>query len=309
MAKTLIVIAGPTAIGKTGLAIKLAQYYKTEIVSADSRQFYREMEIGTAKPSSDELKAAKHHFINSHSITNIFSVGDYEREALELITRLFKDHDIAILVGGSGLFINAITNGFDDIPSSSVEVREKYNRLFHDEGISFLQEKLKSIDPTFYDEVDRNNPQRLIRALEVHETTGKPFSEFRNKIKKKRPFNIIKVGLNSDRQKLYENINNRVDIMINNGLIEEVEKLKSFWHLNPLNTVGYSELFDYFDGNSTKEEAIEKIKQNTRRFAKRQLTWFNKSEDIKWFQPDEVEIITTYLNTTLLDPERVAQKS
>lgn len=309
MAKTLIVITGPTAIGKTTLAINLAQYYQTEIISADSRQFYREMEIGTAKPSPDELNVAKHHFINSHSISDFFNVGDYEREAIELIALLFKVHDILILVGGSGLYINAIVNGFDHIPSSSPMVRDKYNRLFIQEGISVLQDKLKNIDPEFYNEVDLNNPQRLIRALEVFETSGKPFSEYRTKVKKERNFNIIKIGLSSDRQKLYENINHRVDMMINFGLINEVEGLRSFRHLNPLNTVGYSEIFDYFDGIYTIEEAIGKIKQNTRRFAKRQLTWFNKYEDIKWFQPDNPGIITAYLDATLLDPELVAQKS
>ncbi|WP_411275052.1 tRNA (adenosine(37)-N6)-dimethylallyltransferase MiaA [Daejeonella sp.] len=309
MAKTLFIIAGPTAIGKTILAINLAQYYKTEIVSADSRQLYREMEIGTAKPSSDELNTVTHHFINSHSITDVYNVGDYEREALQVISTLFERHNIVILVGGSGLYINAITQGFDDIPSSSAEVREKYNQLLEERGISFLQESLKSIDPEYYDEVDIDNPQRIIRAIEVYETSGKPFSEFRNKVKKTRNFNIIKVGLNTDRQKLYEKINNRVDIMINNGLVGEVERLKSFRHLNALNTVGYSELFDFFDGSSTIEAAVDKIKQNTRRFAKRQLTWFHKSEDIKWFHPDEVDSITSYLNSTLLDPERVVQRN
>ena len=309
MVKSLIVVAGPTAVGKTTLAVSLAKYYKTEIISADSRQFYREMDIGTAKPSLEELNAVKHHFINSHSITDAFNVGDYEREAIKLLTRLFKKHDMVIAVGGSGLFINALINGFDDIPQSSAKNREKLNRLFSEKGISFLKEKLKDIDPEFYKEVDLNNPQRLIRALEVYETTGKPFSNFRKKVQKTRPFNIIQIGLNIDRNQLYENINNRVDLMINNGLIKEVEKLTSFWHLNPLNTVGYSELFDFFDGNSTMDEAILKIKQNTRRFAKRQLTWFNKSENIKWFQPEELEGITRYLNSELLGPEHVAQKS
>ena len=309
MAKSLIVVAGPTAVGKTALAIRLAKYYETEIVSADSRQFYREMDIGTAKPSSEELDAVKHHFINSLSITDAFNVGDYEKEALKLLTRLFKKHDIVIAVGGSGLFISAIINGLDDIPPSSGENRDKLNRLFTEKGISFLQEKLKNTDPVFYKEVDLNNPQRIIRALEVYETTGKPFSKFRKKIQKPRPFNIIQIGLNINREQLYENINNRVDLMIKNGLIQEVKKLSSFRHLNPLNTVGYSELFDYFDGNSTIDEAILKIKQNTRRFAKRQLTWFNKSENIIWFQPEELEGITNYLNSKHLGPEPLEQRS
>ncbi|MEJ7693670.1 tRNA (adenosine(37)-N6)-dimethylallyltransferase MiaA [Daejeonella sp.] len=309
MAKTLIVIAGPTAIGKTKLAIQLAQYYKTEIISADSRQFYREMAIGTSKPSIEELNAAKHHFIDSLSITHNYSVGDYEREALSLTDELFTEHDVIVIVGGSGLFINAIINGFDDLPSSSKDVRDKLNNLFDTQGITCLQEKLKELDPAFYKEVDINNPHRLIRALEVYETTGKPFSGFRNKIKKKRTFDIVQIGLNTDRGKLYENINHRVDLMINAGLLNEVDGLKSFRHLNPLNTVGYSELFDYFDGNTTLEEAIEKIKQNTRRFAKRQLTWFNKSGDIKWFQPNELESIIVYLDSLLGDPEHGVRKS
>ncbi len=309
MAKTLIVIAGPTAVGKTSLAIKLAQYYKTEIISADSRQFYREMEIGTAKPSTEELKAARHHFINSHSIVDNFSVGDYEREALGLLEDLFNDHNIVILVGGSGLFINAIINGFDDLPSSSKEIRDKLNQLFKNKGISHLQEKLKEVDPVFYNEVDKSNPQRLIRALEVYETTGRPFSDFRNKIKKTRSFDILQIGLNTDRETLYQNINNRVNIMVDEGLIQEAESLRSFLHLNPLNTVGYSELFDYFDGKSTLEEAVEKIKQNTRRFAKRQLTWFSKSKDIKWFQPQEFESIISFVDSHLQYPEHGEQKS
>ena len=309
MAKTLIVIAGPTAIGKTSLAIKLAQYYKTEIISADSRQFYREMEIGTAKPSAKELKAAKHHFISSHSVIDDFTVGDYEREALALIERLFKVHNIVILVGGSGLFINAIINGLDDLPTASKDVRGKLNHLLKEKGISYLQEKLKEVDPAYYSEVDIANPQRLIRALEVYEATGKPFSNFRSKIAKKRSFDSIKIGLSTDRETLYENINNRVDLMVDEGLVQEVEGLRSFSYLNPLNTVGYSELFDYFDGKSTLEEAVEKIKQNTRRFAKRQLTWFSKSKDIKWFQPQEFESIISFLDSHLQYPEHGEQKS
>ncbi|MGV3685274.1 MAG: tRNA (adenosine(37)-N6)-dimethylallyltransferase MiaA [Daejeonella sp.] len=309
MAKTLIIITGPTAIGKTSLAIQLATHYQTEIVSADSRQFYREMDIGTAKPSSGELMAVKHHFINSHSIVDNFNVGDYEKKALELIEDLFSRHNVIIVVGGSGLFINAITNGFDELPSSTKEIREKLNQLFRDKGIAPLQEKLKRVDQTFYTEVDINNPQRLIRALEVYEATGKPFSEFRKRTKKQRSFNIVTIGLNTDRKALYKNIDHRVDLMIEAGLVKEAEGLKEFRHLNPLNTVGYSELFDYFDGLYTLEEAVEKIKQNTRRFAKRQLTWFNKSENIKWFEPADDEKIFSYLDFQLKNLELPAQKS
>ncbi len=309
MAKTLIVVAGPTAIGKTSLAIQLALYYKTEIISADSRQFYREMEIGTAKPSEEELNTVPHHFINSLSIIDNYSVGDYEREALILIERLFNLHDIVVLVGGSGLFINAIVKGFDEIPTASVETREKLNELFCLKGISVLQEKLKAIDPKFYAEADINNPQRLIRAIEVYETTGKPFSEYRQMAIKKRPFNIIQIGLNTDRETLYTNINARVDFMIANGLVQEVQSLQSYRYLNPLNTVGYSELFKHFDGDFTLEEAILKIQQNTRRFAKRQLTWFNKSGEVIWFKPDEFENIINYLNSRLHDHGHAERKN
>jgi tRNA dimethylallyltransferase len=297
MNKTLIIIAGPTAIGKTALAIKLAQHYKTEIISADSRQFYKEMSIGTAKPSIEELKAAKHHLIDSHSVLNQFNAGDFEKESIKIINDLFINHNEVIMVGGSGLFINAVCYGLDPLPVASEEVREKLNKQFEDNGITFLQDKLKTIDPEYFAQVDINNPQRIIRALEVYESTGKTFSSLRTNNKKQRPFNIIKIGLNSDREELYQRINLRVDEMVKNGLFEEVESLKTYQHLNALNTVGYSEIFDFLDGKCSREEAIEKIKQNTRRFAKRQLTWFNKSDDIKWFAPNQFEAIIQYLNS------------
>ena len=299
MNKTLIIIAGPTAIGKTTLAISLAKHFKTEIISADSRQFYREMNIGTAKPSAVELKEVKHHLINSHSVLDQFNAGDFEKESIELINKLFLDHDQVIMAGGSGLFINAVSHGFDQLPIATDEIRTYLNTILNEKGITFLQDRLKKIDPVYYKEVDIFNPQRIIRALEVFESSGKTFSSLRTNIKKQRPFNIVKIGLNTDRNLLYERINLRVDQMIKDGLIEEVEGLKSYRHLNPLNTVGYSEIFNYIDGKSTREEAIEKIKQNTRRFAKRQITWFNKSEDIKWFKPDEFDSIIQHLNSIL----------
>jgi len=299
MNKTLIIIAGPTAIGKTTLSIKLAKYYHTEIISADSRQFYREMNIGTAKPSEAELNAVKHHLINSHSVLDQFNAGDFEKESIEIINKLFLDHDQVIMAGGSGLFINAVSHGFDQLPVASEEIRDHLNKIFEEKGIEFLQEWLKKVDPVYYEEVDIFNPQRIIRALEVFESTGKVFSSLRTNIKKQRPFNIVKIGLNTDREKLYERINIRVDQMVNDGLIREVENLKPYRHINPLNTVGYSEIFNYLDGNSSREEAIEKIKQNTRRFAKRQITWFKKSEDIKWFNATEVESIIHYLDSIL----------
>jgi tRNA dimethylallyltransferase len=296
MSKTLIIIAGPTAIGKTALAISLAKHFKTEIISADSRQFYREMNIGTAKPSEAELKEVKHHLINSHSVLDQFNAGDFEKESIELINKLFLNHDQVIMVGGSGLFINAVSHGFDQLPIATEEIRNYFNTILEEKGIKFLQDQLKKIDPVYYKQVDIYNPQRIIRALEVFECSGKTFSSLRTNIKKQRPFNIVKIGLNTDRNIVYERINLRVDQMIKDGLIKEVEGLKSFRHLNPLNTVGYSEIFDYLEGKSNREEAIEKIKQNTRRFAKRQLTWFKKSEDIKWYKPDELEPIIQYLN-------------
>jgi len=309
MSKTLIVIAGPTAAGKTALAIQIAKHFKTEIISADSRQFYREMNIGTAKPSKVELAAVRHHLIDSHSVKDLFSVGDFEKEVISLLEKLFKTHDQVVLVGGSGLFINAVCNGFDELPVASEETRNKLNQLLSEKGIEHLQENLKKADPLYYAEVDINNPQRLIRALEVFETTGKPFSSFRTKIPKKRNFNIIKLAISPDREKLYEQINLRVDQMLENGLLKEVEGLKEYRHLNALNTVGYSEVFEYLDGNLSEEEAIDKIKQNTRRFAKRQLTWFKKSEDIHWFDPQESGAILNYLDDAISSLRNGDQKN
>jgi tRNA dimethylallyltransferase len=286
--KTLILIAGPTAVGKTDTAIQLANHYNTVVVSADSRQFYREMSIGTAKPNADELAAAKHYFIDSHSITESFSVGDFEKEALALLDDLFQQHDVVILAGGSGLYIKAICEGFDDLPTADPGIRHRLNQDFTEKGIHYLQQQLKAADPDYYAQVDLNNPQRLIRALEVFETTGKPFSSFRTSAINKRPFHIIKFGLNLPREILYQRINQRVDLMVKQGLLDEVKALLPYRHLNALNTVGYSELFDYFDGKIDLNRALELIKQNTRRFAKRQLTWFNKDKEFIWLEPGEV---------------------
>lgn len=294
--KTLIVIAGPTAVGKTAAAIQLASFYKTVIVSADSRQFYREMSIGTAKPSQDELVAVKHYFIDSHSITETFTVGDYEKQCLELLDDLFQTHDKVILVGGSGLFIKAVCEGFDEFPDAKPGVRDGLNKEFEEKGISYLQEKLKIADPQYYEEVDLNNPQRIIRALQVYQSTGKPFSSYRKSKINERPFNIIKLGLNLPREVLYQRINERVDLMIQHGLLEEVKLLLPFRHLNPLNTVGYSELFDYFDGKTDLNSAIELIKQNTRHYAKRQLTWFGKDKEIKWLIADKTNLVNDMIS-------------
>ncbi|RZA01398.1 MAG: tRNA (adenosine(37)-N6)-dimethylallyltransferase MiaA [Sphingobacteriaceae bacterium] len=284
---TLIVIAGPTAIGKTAAAIQLAQHFNTVILSADSRQFFKEMSIGTAKPNAEELAAAPHYFINSHSISEAFSVGDFEKQGLELLDELFKAHDIIIMVGGSGLYVKAICEGFDHIPDADDGVREKLNAELEEKGLAHLQEKLKQADPDYYNEVDINNPQRVIRALEVFESTGKPFSSYRVANTNTRPFNIIKIALDMPRELLYSRINRRVDIMMEQGLLDEVKSLLPYRHLNALNTVGYSEVFDYLDGKVDLDTAIDKIKQNTRRFAKRQLTWFRKDKDFHWFEANK----------------------
>ncbi len=297
--KTLLVIAGPTAIGKTALAIELAQYFKTEIISADSRQFYQEMSIGTAKPSSQELAQAKHHFVNSHSVTDDFNVGDFEKEAIVILENIFKHNDVAIMVGGSGLYINAVLYGFDELPKASEELREQLNQRLISEGIEPLQKELETLDPNYYAEVDIHNPQRIIRALEVCLSTGKTFSSFRNKQAKQRDFNIILIGLNTDREVLYQRINHRVDLMIKEGLVKEVKSLQAHQYLNALKTVGYSEIFRHLNKEWTLEQAIEKLKQNTRNFAKRQITWFKKNDGIVWFEPKEAQKVISFINEKL----------
>jgi tRNA dimethylallyltransferase len=297
--KYLISIAGPTAIGKTAAAIALAQHYHTEILSADSRQFYREMSIGTAKPSPEELAAAPHHFVNSHSINETFNVGDFEKQGLNLLDNLFKQHNIVLMAGGSGLYLKAITDGFDELPDVDPSIRENLNSLFDEHGIIWLQEKLQQADPVYYKQVDVHNPQRLIRALEVFESTGQPYSSYRKGTVQQRPYQIIRIGLDMPRANLYDRINQRVDLMIASGLLNEVKELLPYRHLNALNTVGYSEIFDYLDGNSDLLRAVELIKQNTRRFAKRQLTWFRKNKNIQWFLPTDVPAIISYIDDTI----------
>ncbi|WP_316824989.1 tRNA (adenosine(37)-N6)-dimethylallyltransferase MiaA [Pedobacter miscanthi] len=285
--KTLISIVGPTAIGKTALAIQVARHFDTEIISADSRQFFREMAIGTAKPDAEELAAAKHHFIDSHSVSQLFSTGDFETEGLKTLEEIFEKHDLAIMVGGSGLYVNALLNGLDEMPDIDLSIREKLNKQFEEEGLAAIQEQLTALDPEYFAKVDQNNPQRMIRGLEIFLSTGQKLSSMLSATKKERPFNIIKIGLNTDRAVLYNRINQRVDQMVTNGLLDEVKSLTPFKQYNALNTVGYSEIFDYFDGKLSLDEAIAAIKQNTRRFAKRQLTWFRRDEEINWFEPEQ----------------------
>lgn len=293
----LIVVCGPTAVGKTSLAIELATYYKTEIISADSRQFYKELNIGTAKPSFNELSIIKHHFINNLSITDEYSSGSYEKEVLQLLNGWYKKNSKPVIIaGGSGLFIKAVCEGFDALPKIDEKIRNNLKTFFLKDGIKALQKKLEINDPHYYEIVDKNNPQRLIRALEVIKCTGKSYSSFLKKQPKPRFFDSVYIGLNIDRNLLYERINCRVDIMMESGLLAEVESLYNYKHLKALQTVGYTELFEYLDGKLNKEQAVALIKQNTRRYAKRQITWFKKIENMKWFEPQELEAIKSYID-------------
>lgn len=280
---TLITIVGPTAIGKTALSILLAKHFNTDIISCDSRQFYKEMTIGTAVPETFELAAAPHHFIQNRSIFETYSVGQFERDALEKLDVLFRKNQIQIMVGGSGLYVDAVLNGLDYFPDVSPEIRKNLAIELSKNGIASLQKKLQQLDLETYNNIELDNPHRLMRALEVCIGSGIPYSTFKNKPKTPRNFNSIKIGLTADRSIIYDRINLRVDQMLENGLLEEAEKLYSNKDLNALKTVGYRELFAYFDGTFTKEFAIEEIKKNTRRFAKRQVTWFKKDPEISWF--------------------------
>ncbi|GMN04924.1 tRNA (adenosine(37)-N6)-dimethylallyltransferase MiaA [Croceitalea sp. MTPC5] len=282
MEKTLIAVIGPTAIGKTNMAIKLAQYFKTEIISADSRQFYQEMEIGTAVPSPEELGMVPHHFIQHKSIFESYSVGDFEKEAIAKLNRLFKSNDVIVIVGGSGLYVDAVVNGLDDFPDISEEIRTNLILEQQHKGLPYLQEKLKVLDPVYHKTVDLSNAHRVIRALEICIGTNKPYSSFLSKKKKSRSFKTIYVGLHAERTLIYKRINLRVDKMLEAGLLKEVKKLEEHKHLNALQTVGYKELFLYLEGRCSLNEAVEEIKKNTRRFAKRQLTWYRKNQNILW---------------------------
>ena len=279
--KKLIAVVGPTASGKTSLAIRLAKQFRTEIVSADSRQFYKEITIGTAVPSKDELGQAKHHFIQHLSIHQKYNVGKFEKDATTKISDLFKQNDVVILVGGSGLFIDAVCQGLNHYPTIDPKIREELNLSFEKKGLIWLQEKVKTLDPVFFSNTDIMNHRRLIRCLEVCIQSKKPFSSFQIK-KAERAFNVEYHSINIDREELYNRINIRVDKMLSKGLIDEAKELHEFKQLNALNTVGYKELFAYFDGNLSKNEAINSIKQNTRRFAKRQITWIKKYDSINW---------------------------
>lgn len=296
----LINIVGPTAIGKTALAIKLAHHFGTEIISSDSRQFFKEMSIGTAVPSEEELSEAVHHFIQHKSIFESYSVGDFERDTIKFLESFYKKNSIIIMVGGSGLYSNAVLYGLDEFPDISQQIREDLNSEYKDKGIEFLQKKLQQLDPQHYENVDIYNPQRIIRALEVCIGTGKAYSSFLNKKKKDRFFSFIQIGLIAEREAMYNRINLRVEKMLEDGLFKEVQSLYKYKNLNALQTVGYREFFDFLDSKINFNQAIELTKMNTRRFAKRQLTWYNKQTDIQWFDyKTNLSEIVNYINSKL----------
>ena len=291
--QTLIVITGPTAVGKTALTIQLAQHYGVPIINADSRQIYRELPIGTAAPSEEQLRQVRHYFVASKSIDDYYNASMYEQEVLECLK--VQPSNINILSGGSMMYIDAVCNGIDDIPTIREDIREEMKRRYQEEGLEALCEDLKRLDPEHYEVVDKQNYRRVIHALEICYQTGRTYTSFRTQKKKERPFNIVKIGLNRDREELYQRINQRVDEMMENGLLDEVRGLYDKRSVNALNTVGYKELFDYLDGRWPLEEAVERIKGNTRRYARKQLTWFKRDENVKWFHPDQQLEIMNYI--------------
>jgi len=300
----LITIIGPTAIGKTALSIALAQHFGCEIISCDSRQFYKEMKIGTAVPTDEELKAASHHFIQNKSIFENYSVGDFEQEAILKLDELFQKNNVQIMVGGSGLYVDAILKGFDDFPDIDPAIREKIKKEFDLKGLNYLQNKLEELDPIYFEKISAENPQtlqnpqRMMRFVEVCLGTGKPYSSFLNQKKNKRNFIPIVIGLEADREIMYERINRRVDLMLENSLLDEAKNLYPNKQLNALQTVGYRELFDYFDVKTSFEFAVEEIKKNTRRFAKRQLTWFKRTKNVMWFDfKTDLNVIINFIQS------------
>ena len=293
--KTVLIIAGATAVGKTSVAIQIAKHFDTEIISADSRQCFKELNIGVARPSVKELASVPHHFIASHSVQNKVDAVVFEKYALDKLESIFKSHSLAVLVGGTGLYIKAFCEGMDEMPEIAEPIRQQIINNYEQKGIEWLQEQLKNKDPEYYATGEMKNPQRMMRALEIFEATGNSILRLRSGNKIKRDFNIIKIGLELPKEELQRNINTRVDKMIENGLVNEVESLNGFRNLNALQTVGYSELFDYADRKSSLESAIEKIKTNTRHYAKRQMTWFKKDEAINWFHPSAIKEMIEFI--------------
>ncbi|HRZ97607.1 MAG TPA: tRNA (adenosine(37)-N6)-dimethylallyltransferase MiaA [Paludibacter sp.] len=299
MKKTLLVLLGPTGVGKTEISLQLAEHFRCPIISSDSRQFYRELKIGTAAPNSQQLSRVKHYFIGSHSIFNEYNAGQYETDVIQLLDELFKIHDVVMLVGGSMMYIDAVCNGMDDIPTIDPEIRNFWLKQYADNGLEYIQNELIKADPLHYEQVDKLNPKRILHALEICSMTGKPYSDLRKGEKKKRKFDILKIGLNRLRPELYERINARVDEMMTDGLFEEAKQFYEFRHLNTLNTVGYKELYEYMQGVWTLDFAINMIKQDSRRYAKRQMTWFNRDKEIHWFHPQDNEEIITFVDQNL----------
>lgn len=299
MQKYLIVLTGPTGIGKTGVGIKIARHFNTEIVSSDSRQIFKELTIGTAVPGTNELTAVKHHFIQTHSIEENYNASRFENDGLDVINSLFKTHDFVLMVGGSMLYIDAVCNGIDIMPDADPEIRKSMKDKFKNEGLESLRLLLKKLDPYYYNSVDLKNPNRIIHALEICIMTGKTYSSFRSNPKKNRSFSIIKIGLNCDRNVLHYRINLRVDQMIDAGLETEARNLYHLKHLNALNTVGYRELFAFFDDEITREKAIELIKCNSRRYARKQLTWFRNDNEMNWFEPSQTSEIITFIENRI----------
>ena len=296
---TLIVVVGPTGSGKSALAVTLAQHYCAPIISTDSRQLFRGMAIGTAQPTAEELAAAKHYFIADREVEDDFNCGRYEVEALELLDALFAENDYVVAVGGSGLYIQALCDGMDNLPEADDTIREQLKVCLENDGLEVLAEELRRLDPVYAEEVDICNPARVMRALEVCITTGRPYSEQRSGSRAERPFNIVKVGTDMPREELYDRINRRVDMMVADGLIEEARAMYPKRHLNALQTVGYREIFDHFDGKCSLEEAIELVKRNSRRYAKRQMTWFRRDERVGWFSPKDIDKIVEFINSSV----------
>lgn len=299
LTKTVLIVCGPTAVGKTSAAISLAKHFHTEIISADSRQCFKELSIGVARPSEDELEELPHHFIASHSIADTINAAFFEQYALQKVNELFQKHDIVIMVGGTGLYIKAFTEGLDAIPEIDGSIRKKISAEYETKGLQWLQNEIKKKDPLFYSSGEIQNPQRMMRALEIIESTGISILDFRTNKKTERGFNVIKIGLESPKEDLHRNINSRVDKMIAEGLVDEVRSLYSYRALNALQTVGYKEIFEFIDGNFSLNNAIEEIKKNTRQYAKRQMTWFKKDKEIKWFSPVQINEIIRYAGSGL----------
>jgi tRNA dimethylallyltransferase len=295
--KTCVIIAGPTAVGKTAAAIEVARHFKTEIISADSRQCFKEMTIGVAKPSADELQQVHHYFINSHSIHDDVNAAVFEQYALQAAGKIFQQHQVAVVTGGTGLYIKAFCEGLDDMPPVSMDIRLAITAQYEQQGLAWLQQQVQQQDPLYYATGETQNPQRLIRALEVKQATGVSIRTYQQGRKVTRPFNIIKLGLELPKPALHERINTRVDIMMKQGLLQEVEALLPYKQLNALQTVGYSELYDYLDGKIALQQAIDQIKTNTRHYAKRQMTWFRKDAAIQWFSPDSINEICSYIES------------